>query len=168
MFHLFIEVILHFQKQSLTCRVSFIFRVELGLYSPGYAPVCRENGITRLGCWAHARRKFFDAFESSQGSSIGKEGLKYIKKIFAIEEALREVPVAQRFYERLTKSVPIVKQLKQWLDSEVNKVTPSSLAGKAIHYTINEWDYLMNCFCHGDYEIDNNGIERRIRPFTIG
>lgn len=134
----------------------------------GYAPVCRENGITRLGCWAHARRKFFDAFESSQGNSIGKEGLKYIKKIFALEEALREAPVAQRFYERLTKSVPIVKQLKRWLDIEVNKVTPSSLAGKAIHYTINEWDYLMNCFCHGDYEIDNNGIERKIRPFTIG
>lgn len=134
----------------------------------GYAPVCRENGITRLGCWAHARRKFFDAFESSQGKSVGKEGLKYFKKIYETEEKLREVPLEQRFYERLTKTVPLMKQLKVWLDIEVNKVTPSSLAGKAIHYTLNEWDYLLNCFCHGDYELDNNGIERRIRPFTIG
>lgn len=134
----------------------------------GYAPVCRENNITRLGCWAHARRKFFDAFESSQGKSIGKEGLKYFRMIYELEEKLREVTVAQRFYERLTKSVPMAKQFKQWLDAEVNKVTPSSLAGKALHYTLNEWEYLMNCFCHGDYEIDNNGIERRIRPFTIG
>ena len=134
----------------------------------GYAPVCRENDITRLGCWAHARRKFFDAFESSQGKSIGKEGLKYFRKIYELEEKLREASVAERFYERLTKSVPIAKQFKQWLDAEVSKVTPSSLAGKALHYAANEWEYLMNCFCHGDYEIDNNGIERRIRPFTIG
>lgn len=134
----------------------------------GYAPVCRENGITRMGCWAHARRKFFDAFESSQGKSIGKEGLKYFRKIYELEEKLREAPVAQRFYERLTKSVPLTKQFKQWLDAEVNKVTPSSLAGKALHYAIHEWEYLMNCFGHGDFEIDNNGIERRIRPFTIG
>jgi len=133
-----------------------------------YAPVCRENGITRLGCWAHARRKFFDAFESSQGKSVGKEGLKYFKKIYETEEKLREVPLEQRFYERQTRTVPLMKQLKVWLDIEVNKVTLSSLAGKAIHYTLNEWDYLLNCFCHGDYELDNNGIERRIRPFTIG
>jgi transposase len=134
----------------------------------GYAPVCRENNITRLGCWAHARRKFFEAFQSSSGKSVGKEGLKYFKKIYEVEEKIKKLPIKDRFYERLTKSVPQLLAMKKWMDAEVAKVTPSSLAGKAIQYALNEWEYLMNCFSHGDFEIDNNGIERKIRPFTIG
>ena len=47
-------------------------------------------------------------------------------------------------------------------------MNPESLAGKALRYTTNEWEYLMNCFNDGEYKIDNNCIESHIRPFTIG
>lgn len=132
----------------------------------GYQPVIRANNITRLGCWAHARRKFFDAFKSSNSKSTGKQGLVFIKKIYQIEKDLNQKD--NKFLLRLEKSIPILAEFKKWLETTQARITPSSLAGKAINYTLNEWEYLMNCFAHSDYRIDNNYIESHIRPFTIG
>jgi transposase len=134
----------------------------------GYSPVIKQNNIIRLGCMAHARRKFFDAFKSSSGKSVGKQGLIYFSKIYEIEEKIKMLDYHERFITRLRQSIPILYEFKKWLDEQNNKVTPSSIAGKAIQYSLNEWDYLMNCFCHGEYKIDNNYIESHIRPFTIG
>jgi transposase len=134
----------------------------------GYAQTIKNNSITRLGCWAHARRKFFDAFKSSSGKSIGKQAIKYFKKIYEIEEEIKDSSVENRFYVRLTRSVPITKELKDWIEKQRQKVTPESIAGKALKYAYNEWEYLMNCFSTGNYRIDNNYIESHIRPFTIG
>lgn len=132
----------------------------------GYQPVIRANHITRLGCWAHARRKFFDAFKSSKSKSTGKQGLVFIKKLYKVEKDLELEE--NRFLVRLEKSIPILMEFKKWLENNQVKITPSSLAGKAINYTLNEWEYLMNCFTHSDFKIDNNYIESHIRPFTIG
>ncbi|MBF0301344.1 MAG: transposase, partial [Oligoflexia bacterium] len=74
----------------------------------------------------------------------------------------------KKFYTRIINSIKITNELKAWADDQINKVTPDSLAGKALHYLNNEWIYLINCFSHGEYEIDNNYIESLIRPFTIG
>lgn len=134
----------------------------------GYAQVIKNNNIIRLGCWAHARRKFFDAFKSSSGNSIGKQGLKYIKKLYEIEESIKDCSEENRFLERLKRSIPVTNEFKEWIEKQRQKVTPDSLAGKALKYTWNEWEYLMNSFSSGSYKIDNNHIESHIRPFTIG
>jgi transposase len=134
----------------------------------GYAPVIAKNGITRLGCWAHARRKFFDAFKSSSGKSIGKQGLVFFKKIYEIEQELSGRPYDERFLVRLDRSVPLLKEFESWLRDQKVKINPESLGGKAIKYALNEWEYLQNCFCAGEYKIDNNYVESHIRPFTIG
>lgn len=134
----------------------------------GYAKVIAANRILRLGCWAHARRKFYDAYKSSSGSSVGKHALSLIKKLYKIEEEIKDSSPENRFYVRLTRSIPIAKQMAEWMAEQQQKVTPSSLAGKALSYAANEWEYLMNCFSHGEYRIDNNWIESHIRPFTIG
>jgi transposase len=134
----------------------------------GYNAAIKNNGIMRLGCWAHARRKFFDAFKSSSGKSIGKQGLVFFKKLYAIEDQICEKSYAERFFIRLQQSMPIVRELEKWKNEQMLKVTPSSLAGKALTYLNNEWQYLVNCFCSGEYALDNNFAERNIRPFTIG
>ena len=134
----------------------------------GYKPVIDQNGITRLGCWAHARRKFYEAFQSSSGKSVGKQGLILIKKLYEIEEDIQGKPYDERFYIRLTKSVLIAKEFEKWIIKQIQKVNPESLAGKALKYAKNEWQFLMNCFASGDFKIDNNYIESHIRPFTIG
>lgn len=134
----------------------------------GYAPVIQRNEITRLGCWAHARRKFFDAFKSSSGQGVGKQGLAFIKKLYEIEETIQGSAYDHRFYIRLTRSRPIIKEFEEWLEEQSKKLNPESLAGKAVKYSRNEWQYLVNCFCSGEFKIDNNYIESHIRPFTIG
>ncbi len=134
----------------------------------GYASVISKNEITRLGCWAHARRKFFDAFKSSSGNSIGKQGLVLFKKLYEIEDEIKESSTENRFYVRLTRSIPLTREFEDWLKVQSQKVNPESLAGKALKYALNEWSFLMNCFSSGDFSIDNNYIESHIRPFTIG
>jgi transposase len=134
----------------------------------GYAPVIQENQIIRLGCWAHARRKFFDAFKSSSGKGVGKQGISYIKKLYEIEDDIQGKPYDYRFYIRLTKSIPIIKEFEKWLEEQSLRLNPESLAGKAVKYTRNEWQSLVNCFGSGEFKIDNNYIESHIRPFTIG
>jgi transposase len=134
----------------------------------GYAAAIKNNQILRLGCWAHARRKFFDAFKSSSGKGIGKQGLAFFKKIYEIEEEIKDLSVENRFYARITRSMPIVKNFKEWIHEQSQKVNPESIPGKALKYVRNEWGYLMNCFNDGSYKIDNNYIESHIRPFTIG
>lgn len=134
----------------------------------GYASAIDKNEITRLGCWAHARRKFFDAFKSSSGKSIGKQGLAFIKDLYEIEREIEGKPYFERFNTRLLKSIPLLKRFEEWLKLQAEKINPESLGGKAIKYTRNEWQYLMNCFCEGEFKIDNNYVEAHIRPFTIG
>jgi len=134
----------------------------------GYAPVINDNRITRLGCFAHARRKFFEAFKSSSGKSIGKKGLWYITKLYELEDKIKDLDHHERFITRLKSSISLLREFKDWLEDQNKKVTPSSMSGKAIKYALNEWQYLMNCFCSGEYKIDNNYIESHIRPFTIG
>ncbi len=132
----------------------------------GYAPVVAENKITRLGCWAHARRKFFTAFKSSSGKGIGKIGLEFFRKIYKLEESWQDKTSEEKFIGRIKYSIPIAKEFKDWMEKQ--KIPPESLGGKAIKYALGEWEYLMNCFCGGDYRLDNNMIESHIRPFTIG
>jgi transposase len=134
----------------------------------GYAPVIKENQITRLGCWAHTRRKFHDAFKSSSGHGVGKQGLAFIKKLYEIEDDIQGKPYDHRFFVRLTRSRPIIKEFEEWLEEQAKKLNPESLAGNAVKYSRNEWQYLVNCFCSGEFKIDNNYIESHIRPFTIG
>ena len=120
----------------------------------GYAPIIQKNKITRLGCWAHLRRKYFDAFKSSGGKSIGKQGLIFIKKIYEIENKINNFTPEDKFLTRLTHSMLIIRDFKTWVDNHLAKVVPDSLAGKALKYTQNEWNYLLNCFAFGEFNIE--------------
>lgn len=134
----------------------------------GYDRVCRREGIIRVGCWAHARRRFFEAFKSSQGQKVGKQGLAFIKKLYDVEEKSKDSTVQERFQARQEKARPILSELHAWLKEQQGKVTPTSLAGKAVEYALGEWTPLENYLLSGELKIDNNFAEGRIRPFTIG
>jgi len=134
----------------------------------GYAPTCKKNQITRLGCWAHARRKFFDAFKSSQGNVIGKQGLVFFKKLYEVEDKIRKLAPSEKLDKRQNESLKIANDFKEWIDEKIYKTAPKSIGGNALTYVTNEWKYLLACFSSGEVEIDNNFIESHIRPFTIG
>ncbi|MCB9063467.1 MAG: IS66 family transposase [Halobacteriovoraceae bacterium] len=134
----------------------------------GYSLACEEGNLTRLGCWDHCRRKFFDASKSSNGKGIGKKGIERIKKLYKIEEKIQNFSDEERFKVRQEKSLPILKEFKEWIDELRPKLTPNSLAGKAVNYTFNEWKYLINFLEDGKLNISNSAVENAIRPFCLG
>jgi transposase len=134
----------------------------------GYARACREYGLSRIGCWDHARRKFFEASKTSNGKGVGKKGIDKIKKLYKIEEKIRHVSPEERKKVREEKSVPILLEFKSWIDKLRSQITPDSRAGKAINYAFNEWSYLVRYVEDGRLNISNAWVENAIRPFCIG
>jgi len=136
----------------------------------GYQPACDQYQITRLGCWAHARRKFIDAKKAQPKGKTGKadQAIAYIQKLYRIETKTKDDPPEKRYEIRQNEASPIMTDMKKWLDKSLLTVVPSSNLGKALTYLNNQWNRLTPYVENGAYPIDNNAAERGIRPFTIG
>jgi hypothetical protein len=140
----------------------------------GYGKVCRDNNLTRIGCWDHARRKFVEASKaaaltSKKGHPLKADGaLSHIRKLYAVEKTARDLSDAQRYRVRQEKSLPLLATFKAWLEKNASKVLKGSLTRKAMDYTLNQWEYLMGYCERGDLKISNAGAENAIRPFALG
>jgi transposase len=136
----------------------------------GYQQVINKasGSITRGGCMAHARRKFKKAQDSSNKPGLANKALKFIQKLYKIEDEIRYRSHEERYRSRQAKAKPLLEELRTWLDQVLMKVPPETLTGKALHYANNEWKYLVAYLNDGSYEIDNNEIENAIRPFALG
>ncbi len=140
----------------------------------GYNFLDSQKGITHVGCWVHARRKFNDVTKAA-GNKKNPSGnaavaLKYISELYKIEKEARqnELSPEQLYDQRQLLAIPILEEFKQWLDSRVDKVPPKSLLGKAIHYTLGQWHRLIAYTENGIIRPDNNMVENAIRPFVVG
>ena len=144
----------------------------------GYSQVCKESGLTRIGCGDHARRKFIEATRAApKGKDKGKSkastgladvALGYIGKLYAIEREQKERSDAERYQARQTRSMPLLAEFKTWLDNNVGKVMKGSLTRKAMEYTLGQWPYLVGYCERGDLHISNILAENAIRPFAVG
>jgi len=136
----------------------------------GYQPLCDDNQLTRLGCWAHARRKFVEAQRAEPNGKSGRanSAVNVITQLYLIEKTSREMTVEQRHRLRQEKARPVLDKLRQWLEKTQPKVPPKSTLGKALTYLNNQWPRLIHYVENGDYPIDNNRAENAIRPFVIG
>lgn len=136
----------------------------------GYHAACNDYGINRLGCWAHARRKFVDAKRAQPNGKTGKpdQALAWIAKLYGVEKACRDDPPDKRHAMRQEKAKPVIDKLKAWLDKTQPTTAPKSTLGIALVYLRNQWPRLVRYLDDGNYPIDNNLAERAIRPFTIG
>jgi transposase len=139
----------------------------------GYLTPCAKNGLRHAGCWAHVRRKFDEALKAQDPKATAKAGkaseaLVTIQALYRIEKAIKDLPVADKLQIRQQKAVPILNAMKDWLDTSLTRVPPSTLTGKALTYLSNQWPTLTVYCEDGHLDIDNNAIERAIRPFVIG
>lgn len=124
-------------------------------------------GVTELGCWAHARRTFFDAHKAS-ASALAQEALRRIGALYAIEEGARELDDRSRNARRQQLAKPALDDLKHWLDDFAPKVLGNTGLHRAVQYTRKRWPALIRYLDDGRYPIDNNPIENAIRPIAIG
>jgi transposase len=140
----------------------------------GYNAAVKANGLVQLGCWAHARRKFEEAVKA-QGRKKGKQkagkglkGMSFIQKLYRIEKLAKDMEAAERTAYRQEHAVPILDEIRKWLDTSLPQVPPTSLVGKALNYLNNQWAKLTIYVEDGRLNIDNNLAENAIRPFVLG
>ena len=131
-----------------------------------YDHYCLSKEIKHLACWAHARRYFEKAL--SQDKKRASYVLEEIQKLYAIERKTADLSAEDRHAVRLEESFPIINDLGKWMHRERNMVLPKSLIGKAIEYCTKLWASLMTYLEDGNFHIDNNAIENKIRPVALG
>ena len=133
----------------------------------------------RLACWAHARRKFFEALElidkKDRQDSIPQKAIEHIQGLYKVEKEIREtIDFAEidRYEKikiiRFEKALPILEKLKKDLEEWRPMVPSRTKTGKAISYALNLWKQLIRYLEDGKCPIDNNAAENAIRPFVVG
>jgi len=144
------------------------------LHVDGYAGYEGLFGVTLVGCWAHARRKFMEAInvlpapERKKGGTAAHKGLDFCNQLFEIERDLHEVTPQERLAGRKQRSRVVLAQFRAWLDEISVSVLPKFKLGEAITYCVNQWRKLNAFLQDGRLELDNNRSERAIKPFVIG
>jgi transposase len=132
----------------------------------GYDGIYHKGNVIEVACWAHARRKFFDAKETDQRRAA--EMLAMVAELYAVEDEGKPLDHEARRELRQQKSVPILAKIKTWLDAEQQLVLPRSPMAQAITYTLNQWDALNRYIEQGYLNIDNNAAERALKRVAIG
>lgn len=132
----------------------------------GYDGIYARQDVTEVACWAHARRKFFDAKDTDGKRSA--QMLEFVRQLYVIEDEAKTLDHDARRDLRQQKSRPILDQIKTWLDAEQQIVLPRSPMGAAITYTLNQWAALCRYTDEGFLNIDNNAAERALKRVAIG
>ena len=144
----------------------------------GYDCIESDN-IKRLGCMAHARRRFAEILKQHPRHAHANEAICQIKAIYKIEEEIRAnnraleaagepIDYDKMKARRQEEALPLLTKLHAWLLDLQPKAPPQGPLGKAIHYSLNNWSRLILYAEDGRLNIDNNPVENIIRPFAIG
>ena len=135
-----------------------------------YDRVVKTEGIQRLGCLAHIRRKLVDAKRVQGKGRIGRadQALEMIGALYKIEREAKDLSDTERLGLRTQLSVPILDKLEAWMQATLPVVPPSTVLGKALRYMASQWSRLSLYVQRGDLPLDNNRAENAIRPFVVG
>lgn len=130
-----------------------------------YTSISRQAKWKQAGCWAHARRKFVDAVNS--GDTRATAAINIIRELYAVERDARELDDTARAELRQERSVPLLNALHAWMSERLDTL-PRTPLGQAIGYTLDNWAKLSVYTDDGRLPIDNNAVERAIRPVAVG
>jgi hypothetical protein len=134
----------------------------------GYDQIYASGEVTEVGCMAHARRKFYDALDTSPAEASFV--LALIRGLYDIEAGAKErgTKGEDLFVLRQKESRRIIDGLREFLLVEEGEALPQSPLGKAIGYALNQWAALTRYLDDGRLRIDNNFAERMLRCVAIG
>lgn len=135
-------------------------------YNRLIAPGRVGAGIQLAYCWAHARRKLIDITRAGT-APIAEEGLRLIRELYAIEADIRGLHPDGRLAARQERSAPAAALIKEWLDHHRTRVSAKAPLGEALSYIAKYWAGLELFLTDGRIELDNNAVERTIRPIAL-
>lgn len=127
----------------------------------------QAQGVTASLCWAHARRKLFEAHKLN-GSQIAGQAVALIARLYEIEREARELEPEARWLIRQQHSRPVVEALHTWLTGQRQKLVNADVTAKAIDYSLSNWRALTRYLDDGNVPIDNNAAENAVRPLCVG
>jgi len=128
---------------------------------------CFEQGVTEVGCMAHARRKFYDLHVANK-SQLAEQALRHIGQLYDIEREVRDLLPDERQRIRQEKAKPIADALHGWMLAQRQLVHEGTAIAKALDYSLKRWTALVRYLDDGMLAIDNNWCENQIRPWAIG
>lgn len=129
-------------------------------------PNRKDGAITLAHCWTHARRQYFDVAKSGP-SPLADEAIARIAACYRIEDEIRGQSAEVRRAVRQEKTRPLVEALRAWCQAKLAAVSGKSGIAAAIRYTLNQWEGLIRFLDDGRIEMDNNTVERSMRPIAL-
>ncbi len=144
----------------------FTGTIQTDAYAVYQALVGQQPGLTRIGCLAHARRRFYAALQEHLSEAVWC--ITQIRSLYRIEDEARDQPATVRYALRQQHAPAIWADLKARAEDLRPRVLPQSTLGKAVNYFLDEYDALVGYLRDGRYEIDNNLVENDIRPTAVG
>lgn len=132
-----------------------------------YAPDRQPGPVTEAGCWAHARRKFFDLAELGR-APLAVEAVRRIDVLFAIERDLNSLPAGERLAQRQQRSALPLAELEAWMREARTKLSRHSDVARAMDYMLTRWESFARFLGDGRIDLSNNAAERALRGIAIG
>lgn len=144
----------------------------------GYDGIYASGDVIEVACWAHARRKFYEA--RSTDPDRAHRVLAWIRQLYDVEREGKKLDPEERRALRQAKSKPIfdgvktseggddIEGFKDWLVKQQATLLPRSPIGDAVNYALNNWAALTRYLDDGDLDIDNNTAEQALRGIAIG
>jgi transposase len=132
----------------------------------GYRVLAEKNAVSLAFCWAHVRRSFFE-LAAAGPAPIASEALERIAALYHIETQIRGRSAEERRTVRQDKSRPIIEAFEPWLKAKLTAISQKTKLAEAIRYALSRWQGLSRFLDDGRIEIDNNIVERSIRPLAL-
>jgi transposase len=132
----------------------------------GYKVLARQSNVQLAFCWSHVRRKFYE-LATPGPAPIASEALTRIGEFYRIEGEIRGRSAEERRMVRQERSRPLVEALEPWLRTKLQLISQKTKLAEAIRYTLSRWQGLCLFLDDGRVEIDNNVVERTIRPLAL-
>lgn len=132
-----------------------------------YSALCTEWKLRHAACWAHVRRKFVDAWKVGR-DACARKAVEKIAQLYRIERELQELSPDERLAGRKARSAELVEALFTWLKEIQMGIRPASKLGQAVSYTLKLEARLKVYLEDGRVPMDNNAVERAIRPIAVG
>jgi transposase len=134
----------------------------------GYNRITVPEGRIRVGCWAHVRRKFFEAKPTAPEA---QQMLDLILGLYRVEHEIHQANVqgsAEHLLARRTRSAAVIAAIIDWLREQFPRHVPKGPIGEAIRYTQGQWGALTQFLSNASLPLDNNASEGALRPIALG